>query len=273
MSYWIHEMKFHEIEEYLERDDIVLVPVGTTEQHGPHLPLMVDAIQAIDVTAGVIERARVLATPPTWFGWSPHHMGYAGTITFRPETLTAAVEDICNSLVYHGFKKLVIVNGHRGANLPPLEIAAVRVRNRTGAYVAVVDVALVALTEVADICEGEVGAIGHACESETSFMLYKHEELVDMEEAVTALETYDDRFLTRFVNLDPRLNYDRVSLSSTPEELRQARGPVGSRGDPALASREKGQRIYEVIVSNTVEFIDRMVRPAKVTIKGTTLPV
>jgi len=58
MSYWIHEMKYPEIEEYLEGNDIVLIPVGSTEQHGPHLPLMVDAIEAIDVTAGVVERAK-----------------------------------------------------------------------------------------------------------------------------------------------------------------------------------------------------------------------
>ena len=273
MSYWIHEMKYPEIEEYLEDNDIVLIPVGSTEQHGPHLPLMVDAIEAIDVTAGVVERAKVLATPPVWFGWSPHHMGYPGTVTLRPETLTAVVEDIANSLVYHGFKKLVIVNGHRGANLPPLEIAAVRLRNRTGAYVAIVDVALIALKEVREICEGEVGTIGHGCESETSFMLYKHEELVDMNKAVKALEVYDPKFLTSFISLDPRLDYDRVFFRSTPEEQRQARGFVSSRGDPTLASREKGRRIYEAIVNNTVEFIDQMVRPARVEIKGATLPV
>jgi creatinine amidohydrolase len=273
MTYWIHEMKYQEIEEYLKKNDIVLIPVGSTEQHGPHLPLMMDTIEAIDVTAGVIEKTGVLATPPVWFGWSPHHMGYPGTITLRPETLTAVVEDIGNSLVYNGFKKLVVVNGHREANLPPLDIAAVKIRNRTGAYVAVVDIAFIALKEIQEICEGEVGSIGHGCESETSFMLYKHPEFVDMSQAVKALSTSDPKFTTSSVSVDARFDYNRFSFRSTPEEQKQDRGFVGSRGDPTLASREKGQKIFEVIVDNIVEFIDRIVRPAQVEIKAKFLPV
>jgi creatinine amidohydrolase len=155
MSRWIHEMKWPEVAEYLESNDTVLIPVGSTEQHGAHMAMMTDAAEAIDVAHAVAEQTGVLITPPLWFGWTPHHMSFAGTIGLRAETLSNIVEDICISLTYHGFKKLILINGHRGANLPPLEIAQARVRNRTNCYMALVDVQLVARKEIGEILDGD----------------------------------------------------------------------------------------------------------------------
>src|SRR5699024_7137429 len=80
-----------------------------------------------------------LVAPPIWTGWAPHHMAYKGTITLRPETLTQIVEDTCNSLIYHGFEKLILVNGHREANLQPIQIGMNKVRNKTGAHLEITD--------------------------------------------------------------------------------------------------------------------------------------
>lgn len=266
MSIWLHELKWPEVAEYLESNDTILVPVGSIEQHGTHLPLVTDAAEAADVAGEVARRAGVLATPVLWFGWSPYHLAFPGTISLAAETLVRAVEDICCSLVYHGFKRLIIVNGHRVANLPPLEIAQTRVRNRTGAYVALVDVQLVARKEIAELCAGMPGAIGHACEVETSHMLHTHAELVDMSKAVANVHPPDPRYLSHFAPLDPYQDKDMIGLKSTIEEYGEHQRPLGTAGDPTLASPEKGRRIFEAIVANTVEVVERAKR-AQVVLK------
>jgi creatinine amidohydrolase len=271
MSRWIHELAWPEIEAYLRTEDIALVPIGATEQHGPHLPLMVDAAWAIAVAEGAAEAANVLVAPPMYIGWSPHHLGYPGGITLRAETLTQVTVDIGESLVHHGFRKLLLVNGNRVANLPPMEIAATRLRFQTGAYVAVVDVGLIAKREVREICESEPGGLGHAGESETSFMLYRYGQFVDMTKATKVLPSRK-RFPESHIALEPEFEGNSVSVHPTDEEFRRATAPTGAGGDALLATREKGERIFHAIVRNLVAYIDE-VRRIPVTVKSVPIPV
>jgi creatinine amidohydrolase len=257
MTQWIHEMKWPEVAEYLKTNDTVLIPVGSVEQHGTHLPMMTDAAEATDVAEMAAQRTGVLITPPLWFGWSPHHLAFPGTISLSSETLIRVVEDIAYSLLHHGFKKLIYINGHRVSNLPPLELAQVRIRNRTNCYMVVVDIQLIARKEIGEICDGVVGTIGHACEVETSHMLFTHPELVDMSKAVRQEKNFDSKYLGSFSPTDPYIDRDMVGLKSTIDEYRKAMSPAGTGGDPFRASREKGQKIIEAIVANTVEIIER----------------
>jgi len=276
MSRWIQEMTWPDIAEHLERGrgDTVLVPVGATEQHGPHCPMGTDAAEAVATAEGVAERTDALIAPPLWFGWSPHHLAFPGTISLSADTLTRAAEDVCHSLIHHGFKHLVILNGHRVANLAPLEIAMVRVRNTTGAAVALVDLALVAGKEIRAVCESPPGGIGHACESETSFMLYKHPGLVKMDEAVDRIPEMGE-FEHRFVSVDHAVNrIENVKLSFPPtiEEYGGDGKVSGVGGAPTLATAEKGEKIYDAIVANTVRFVESF-KEVPVTIKGTFPPL
>ncbi|HLJ61055.1 MAG TPA: creatininase family protein [bacterium] len=254
---WLHERTWPEIKAYLERDDVVLLPVGSTEQHARHLPVMTDAAEAIAVAQGAGARAGVLVAPPVWYGWTPHHMAYPGTITLRAETLTAVVEDVCQSLFYHGFKRIIIINGHRLANLPPIEIAAVKVRNRTGGYVLLFDLSLSARVEIGAITSGQPGAVGHACEDETSQMLHSYGHLVKMSEARRAVHPPSGRFcFAGFATVDPAVaGVNFVWAPSTPKEFLARSGPTGVSGDPTLASPEKGRLIFEAQVNNLCELI------------------
>jgi creatinine amidohydrolase len=271
---WLHERRWPEVREYLEREDVVLLPVGSTEQHGRHLPLMTDAAEAIAVAVEAGERGDVLVAPPLWLGWTPHHMSYPGTVTLRAETLTAVIEDVCTSLAYHGFKRILIVNGHRVANLPPIEIAVVRVRNRTGAYVLVYDLALSARVEIAAITSGVPGAVGHACEDETSQMLHSHGNLVAMEEAVAAVHPPTGRFhLSGFASPDPSLpNLDMAWSPRTVEEFGRATAPTGVTGDPTAATAEKGRRIFEAEVGNLLDLVEQS-RKEPVELKQVSVPM
>lgn len=274
MSRWIQELTWPDVAEYLERGDTALVPVGATEQHGPHCPLGTDAAEAIATAEEVAGRADALIAAPLWFGWSPHHLGFPGTISLAAETLTRVVEDVCNSLVVHGFGHIVILNGHRVANLPPLEIAVVRVRNLTGAGVAIVDLALIAGKEIRDVCESPPGGVGHGCESETSFMLHKYGEQVKMERAVDAIPEVGE-FEHRFVSVDHavnRIENPKLSFPPTIEEYGSNREAMGVGGAATFASAEKGEKIFEAIAANTTRFV-KTFQQVPVSIKATAPPL
>jgi creatinine amidohydrolase len=214
-----------------------------------------DCAWAVDVAQAVADREKVLICPPLFFGWTPHHLSYPGTITLKPETMIQVIVDVCNSLIFHGFKKILILNGHRVANLPPIEIAASRLRNTTKAYVAILDLALIVVEEVRQICESEPGGFGHADEIETSFMLYKHPELVDMKKAKKNVSSQKSRFFRSFSSPDYALSGNRFWSKPTIEEWRQSTEPYGFKGDASIGTSQKGEKIFEAIVSNVIEVI------------------
>jgi creatinine amidohydrolase len=125
-SVWLQELTWQEVEAHLRTDDVVLVPIGSTEQHGPAGCLGVDTLVAITLVEDTAKRMGAVCAPPLWYGDSSHHGAFAGTIAIRPDTLTLIVRDICRSLAKHGFRKIILVNGHKGSNLPAL-VSAVRV--------------------------------------------------------------------------------------------------------------------------------------------------
>lgn len=256
-SPWLHELTWPDIEAHLTGDDVALVPIGATEQHGRHLPLLTDTGWAIAAAEGAAVRAGALAAPPQHVGWSPHHLGFPGSLTLRPETLTAVTLDICESLVHHGFRRIVIVNGNRIANLPPLEIAASKLRHKTGALAVVADVGLIAKEEIAAIRESEPGGLDHAGESETAFMLAWRPELVDMTKAETVIPPRRSAF-NETVEFEPEFDGNSVSVIRTAAD--NPRGPEtsGVSGDALAATPEKGTTIIEAIVANLVRLIDEL---------------
>ena len=100
----------------LDRDRTVLVlPLGSVEQHGNHMPLGTDTLLAQAVCLAAAEQAgKVAVLPPPWYGFSAHHMRFPGSITLRAETLMALAEDVVGAVVKHGFRRILIVNGHGG---------------------------------------------------------------------------------------------------------------------------------------------------------------
>ena len=256
-SCWLHELAWPAIEAHLRDDDVALVPIGATEQHGRHLPLLTDTAWAVAASEGAARRAGALAAPPLHLGWSPHHLGYPGSLTLRPETLTQVVLDVCESLVHHGFQRIVIVNGNRIANLPPLEIAASKLKHRTGAAVVVADVGLIAKQEIDAICESAPGGQDHAGESETAFMLAWRPELVEMAKAETRIPPRRSAF---FEAIEFEAAFQGNSVSVVRSVADRPRGPEdsGVSGDALAATAEKGERIIEAIVTNLVRLIEEI---------------
>ena len=256
-SCWLEELKWPEVEAYLKQDDVVLVPIGATEQHGRHLPLMTDTGWAVAAGEGAAREAGVLVAPALPIGWSPHHLGYPGSLTLRPETLTQVTLDICESLVHHGFRRIVLVNGNRIANLPPLEVALSKLRHKTGALAAIADTGLIAKREVDAICTSPPGGQDHAGESETAFMLHWRPDLVDMDQAVSHIPERGSRFFEPS-EFEAAFDGNAVSVARLAADQPRNAASGGVSGDARAATADKGARILAAIVDNLVLLIEEL---------------
>jgi creatinine amidohydrolase len=132
------EMTWSEVKDALKKTDTVLIPVGSTEQHGPHLPLGTDTLIACKITEEVAKEVNAVVAPPIAIGFSTEHLDFPGTITMIPKTLMSLIRDTCRSLISHGFKKIIIVNGH-GGNTGLIEAATRELKQETEATIVIVD--------------------------------------------------------------------------------------------------------------------------------------
>jgi creatinine amidohydrolase len=140
-SYNFADLCYPDIQEYLKTKDLILIPMASTEQHGPHLPLKTDTVTAEEVARRVAQQIQVLYTPCIWMGYSPQHLHEPGkgrgTITIRAETLLNLMYDVARSLIHHGFNRLIFVNGH-GSNVKVVDPVLRRLRYETGALIGFV---------------------------------------------------------------------------------------------------------------------------------------
>ena len=125
----LENLSYPEVEEYLKKKDIILVPTGSVEQHSPYGLIGTDFITAEAVARRVAETMQILVAPTVKYGVSPHHMAFRGTVSLKPDTMIILISDIIESLVAHGFRRVVFINGH-GGNISSIKIAMARLKTR-----------------------------------------------------------------------------------------------------------------------------------------------
>ncbi|HHW40057.1 MAG TPA: creatininase family protein [Syntrophomonadaceae bacterium] len=250
MSVWLQELCWTDVRDYLEKSDIIIIPVGSVEQHGNHLPLGTDAMVAITLAEDAAKKTGVLVAPPLWFGWSPHHMVLPGTITMRPEVLLEILYDIIDSLHKHGFNKFVVINGHRIVNIPWIQIASERAQRVLGVKIVLFDPAYMSKEILPKL---EYGPVGHSEEIETSHMMYKYPKLVHLEKAQ---DNPPKQHLLYFV--DPAYTGDTLCyIPGTMRDMKEsAQVAGGTTGTPSKSSREKGGLYHRHLVENLVKVIE-----------------
>jgi creatinine amidohydrolase len=242
----------------LKKDDRAVLAIGALEQHGPHLAMGTDTITASAVASDACHRTGVLVYPPLSYGWSDAHMGFPGTVSLRPETIQAFIEDWVESLTAHGFRRFLVLNGHRRTNLPPLQIAASRLSLSAQRIVAVADLGYVALEKSLEIATSHLGGLGHADELETSHMMYLRPEAVEMKFAETRIR-HSKGLLRQFLPSDPREEgRSRYYLPPTPETFRKATGGTGLGGDARPSTKDKGQILHEAMVAGVCEILGEL---------------
>jgi len=244
-KFLIAEMTPEEIATSLKETNTVLIPIGTVEQHGPHLPVGTDTFIPIKVAELVAEKTPVLVAPPVFYGNSVSMMDMKGVFTISPETLAGLLLDLCRAFARQGFKKIVFVNGH-GGNTQVVSLIGQRARIETGAQVIRIDWWTVASEEISKLCEKEVM---HADEGETSMMLACRPELVDMTNAVK--DNTADELVQELSGGKPK-NMPYMAMPFT------AWSRTGVIGDASKASKEKGEKILEAVVNNIVGLLNRL---------------
>jgi creatinine amidohydrolase len=247
------ELSVPEIDMLDRNRTVLILPLGSVEQHGRHLPVGTDTMLATAVALAAAERlpGRVVVLPPPWYGFSAHHMRFAGTVTLKPATILALVEDIAGSVVAHGFRRLVVVNGH-GGNIGLIEVLSSTLGQRFygQARIACLTYFQLAREAIAKLRKSRPGGMGHACEFETSMMQHLHPHLVAIDRAEI---TYPDPGST-YLSTD-LLGGSRVRTYHDFADL----SPSGTFGDPSLASPEAGARFHAAVVAELVQFIEDFV--------------
>jgi creatinine amidohydrolase len=233
-----------EVEAYLKRCDVVLFPVGSTEQHGKHMAIDNDAFTALEISKRVAVNTGVLVAPVMPFGYSIHHMKFAGSITLKFDTLVAVYKEVCESLIHHGFKKIVIMNGH-GGNINAVNQALREVRSDDGVIVYNVMVFPMESGFGSDslkVCKQESG--GHACEEETSIGLALGQRIL-----IDKAEKWKPPKDT--IEFDKKY-WSKVTTARDFHEYTE----IGSLGDPTIATREKGEEMVNAVVRDVTEFVE-----------------
>jgi creatinine amidohydrolase len=182
------ELRRTEFEKAVKADGVVIIPVGSTEQHGNHLPINTDANCCFTIAqraAQTIDEFPVLVLPAIWTGYSPHHMTYPGSITLKYDTFVALLTEVATSVYAHGFKKILFLNGHGGNSAT---IAAMRTKLAFEEGVSAMGFDYWEIPSVPEqlmkiVNQSDHGFLGHSGEMETSLQLFLQPELVDMEAA------------------------------------------------------------------------------------------
>ncbi|HTE06453.1 MAG TPA: creatininase family protein, partial [Planctomycetota bacterium] len=226
--------------------DIALLPVGSIEQHGPHLPLDVDAFDAEYLAQAVGAACRApapLVLPLIPYGVAYHHDDFAGTISIGPDTLARMVYEVGMSVAKHGITKLVIINGH-GGNRSCLRFAAQQI-NRDARIFTCVETGETADEDLAGMIETENDV--HAGEIETSTTLALRPHLVPMDKA----KKFVPKFSSGYLDFTSKRSVEWFARTS-------AISKSGVLGDPTKASVEKGRRMWDVMIRNMVEFTEAL---------------
>ena len=172
----LENLSYPEVEEYLEKKDIILVPTGSVEQHSPYGLIGTDFITAEAVARRVAEAMHILVAPTVKYGVSPHHMAFKGTVSLTPDTMIILISDIIESLVTHGFRRIVFINGH-GGNISSIKIAMERLKARMieGCFEVISWYEMEEVQQLsADLYTGQEGH--HATPSEVSITKYLRPE-------------------------------------------------------------------------------------------------
>lgn len=226
-----------------QRDGSVLVvPVGSVEQHGHHLPVITDTLLVDAIVHGGAESLRddvpVLVTPPVWSGFSPHHLSFGGTLSLEFEHLRRVLEDVGRTGLENGFDAICFVNGH-GGNAALIDAVVSTLGTKTDAEVLGTTYFTLATSEISALRDSESGGMAHGGEYETSLMLYLRPDLV-VESMIEEGTRWDEHYDWGGGDL---LDGGQLSVYRPFAEYSE----TGDIGAPELATAEKGERIYEVV--------------------------
>lgn len=237
-------LRADELRALAKRDAVVILPVASTEQHGPHLPTQVDTLVAGEIARRAAARTTspVVVAPTVWSGLAEHHMSLGGTFTLDLATFQALVSGLVRAILRHGFNRVLLLNGH-GGNIAALTALANELAATHGRPIAAATYWLLAAGAFAGILERQPNVL-HACEAETSMMLAVAPDRVAMDRADVVGPTSPE--VAEIVGSEAVTRYRAFA----------ARTSHGVIGDPRAATAEKGERLLEAAADAVARLAD-----------------
>jgi creatinine amidohydrolase len=273
---YLPDMTWPEVQDLLKRTDMVIIPVGALEQHGPQGPIGTDFYNGVEEAKLIAQQTDILVAPIMMPGNSPYHMGFPGTITISAETLEKVYFEAAQSLIQHGFKRFVFLNAH-GGNAATTRFIVDRINQETLATAVDLDQAIGPFMDDAKMppaIRNEMakqpdvnGFDHHAGVNETSQSLYLIPSLVDMKAAppphaltlpphlqpmLPRVDTSDRT--TTLIFLSEALKAKSTGKHTSTREMTST--GVWSEADPAQASAGRGKANVDAFVSGSVQFIE-----------------
>lgn len=251
---WWHEQSWPQVEQ-LDRQIPVVIPLGSVEQHGLHLPLVVDTLQVTAIAQRVEAAMRdsVLVLPTLWLGCSEHHKDFPGTVSVPASLYSEMIKSIARSIIRAGFTRLLFLNGHGGNEVPAAQALTELVGEDDRAdscHLALSSWWQIARDSIAPARHGmKTAAISHACEYETSLLLALEPRLVRMQQIDPTAVGPDVPWRREGFGTKARVFHRFHRLT-----------PTGSLGHPGAATAEKGRSLLDAVVGDTVEFLREFAR-------------
>lgn len=228
---------------------ILVIPVGSIEQHGNHLPVVTDSLLVEAMVDAAVERVSdipVAVSPTVWSGFSPHHLTFGGTLSLDFENLRAILEDIANTGLENEFDAVLFVNGH-GGNGPLISSVVSTVGVDTDAEVLGTTYFELASEQISELRDSEIGGMAHGGEFETSLMLAVRPDLVG-DPSEREGEPLDEQY--RWAGQD-LLDGGSVGVYRSFDAYSES----GAIGVPEAASREKGEQIRSIIAEELASLL------------------
>lgn len=254
----LQEMSWVDVQEYLKSSDMVIIPLGATEQHGPHLPLGTDFYEAMGMCRMISSQTGVVIAPVLMAGYSLYHSGFPGTLSLTPETMETVLIETVEMLMKYGFRRFMFFNYHGGNNI--VQERVIHRINHTTESMAIA----IGHGSSLEKQEDEEFFDWHAGKGETSIMLYLKPELVRMDRAEKPEITFSPlmKKLHELGNKHPELMEVWSSLLGVPEDTLKggASHELSSNGiwsfnNPGEATAEIGKQTVEHMVKTAVNFI------------------
>ncbi|MBN1137035.1 MAG: creatininase family protein [Anaerolineae bacterium] len=237
MALLLEEIGWPDVEEYLRHDNRLILVVGSTEQHGRHLTFATDVWQPWEIARRVSDQTGVLVAPPVSYGMSLHHLGFPGSLSLRPQTLSSIIADLLESAYGHGFRRILILNGH-GGNIAAIQVALAEVLNELPGL----KVRLESWWQAPEVRALFAAAFdvpgGHADAGETSAILAIRPDVVRLDRAACTPDAPYPDFLTV-----------ETFLECFPH------GVIGA--DPKLGSAQVGEEALQASVQVCVRWLER----------------
>lgn len=258
-------MTVPEVEAFLEKSDMVIIPVGALEQHGNHLPIGTDFINGVERCKLIAQERDILVAPVLMVGQSPYHMGFAGTISLSAETIIKVHLEAVESLIRHGFKRFMIMNAHGGNRAITTLLVDQINQNTAGVAVNFEEAVRPFMARSSE--KPSTVLDRHAGTGETSNSMYLMPDLVQLDKAVTAqltLPQHLENMLPEVVASDPTalmlflaegLKAEETGKKTSSAEM-STTGVWGER-DPKESSAQRGEEANKNMVNAAVQFIDR----------------